>query len=247
MKLEKQNKYYWWIFLIAVIAITTPLVINRAIIQPQKIKVVGDGTQWLGFWGTYISAIASFAMVIITWKTLKQNKEQLSELKRQWDEKKRARLSFSIIPSQSWYELKISNIGYEPAYNIKIIFNNNFIDNIPIPKAKEIFRKFQENAFSIEQGKSKYLLIGVCDGAMEYWKDKCEDIIIKGSYCGLYSIDEKVNILEYTIGGSVVDDELTTAFKYFKKGVIVQNDSYYPIQKSLDIIAKKIDKINFDK
>ena len=31
---------------------------------------------------------------------------------------------------------------------------------------------------------------------------------------------------------------------YMKKGLIVQNDSYMPVQKSLDIIAKSIRKVD---
>ena len=41
----------------------------------------------------------------------------------------------------------------------------------------------------------------------------------------------------------MVKDELTLAVERIKKGMIVQNDQYYPIQKSLDIIAKSMNKI----
>lgn len=229
-------KKYWWVLLIAFVAIVAPLVMNWIILKPQKFQVVGDGTHWLGFWVTYISAIASFAMVFITWRSLRQ-------MQLQWNEQKRARLSFSIIPSQSWYALKISNIGQETAFNIDVRFNTNFIDNIPIDNAKKFFLKINDSLFSLEAGRSKYLLICECEGSSEYWKEKCEEVLITGTYCINYEVDETINILEYTIGGSVVDDELTTVIKYIKKGLIVQNDSYMPIQKSLDIIANKIDNV----
>lgn len=223
-------------------------IINLVVLKPQQLDLVEvenkSGVMWLGSWSTFLSAIASFAMVLITWCSLKQNEKQLNELKRQWDEKKRARLSFSIIPSQKWYFLKITNIGGESAFNINLKFNSDFIDNISIENAQKFFMKLQENPFSIESGRSKYLLIGCSiENPTKYWKDKCEVITIKGFYCDEYIVDERVNILEYTIGGSVVNDELTTIAEYIKKGLIVQNDSYYPIQKSLDIIAKKIDNV----
>lgn len=230
-------KKYWWVLLIGVIV--APLVINWVILQPQQFDVVGDGTHWLGFWATYISAIASFAMVFITWRTLQQ-------MQHQWNEQRRARLSFSIIPSQSLYHLKISNIGQETAFNINITFNADFINNIPIVNAKKLFLKIKDNPFSLEAGRSKYLLIGPCEGSSGYWKENCEEISIAGTYCGIYKVDETINILEYTIGGIVVVDELTTVMKYIKKGLIVQNDSYMPIQKSLDMIAKKIEKLEIE-
>ena len=50
-------------------------------------------------------------------------------------------------------------------------------------------------------------------------------------------MDQFINKMHF-----VVEDELTTAFKYFKEGVITQNNSYYTLQKSMDIIAKNIEK-----
>lgn len=143
MKLKKQNKHYWWILLIVVVVITAPFVINWVILQPQKFEVVGDGTHWLGFWATYISAVASFAMVVITWVTLKQskkqnelilqqNKEQLNELKRQWEEEQRPYLEIALVkigyPYQ--YFIEIRNIGKTSADNITFNFDSEFINGI---------------------------------------------------------------------------------------------------------------------
>ena len=41
----------------------------------------------------------------------------------------------------------------------------------------------------------------------------------------------------------VVQGDLETTMSYMKKGLIVQNDLYMPIQKSLDMIAKSIQKV----
>lgn len=41
----------------------------------------------------------------------------------------------------------------------------------------------------------------------------------------------------------VVQGDLETTMSYMKKGLIVQNDQYMPVQKSLDMIAKSIKKV----
>lgn len=175
-----------------------------------------------------ISAFASFAMVVITWFSLRL-------MKRQWNEEKRPRLNFSIAISQVWYVLKISNIGKQNAYNIDIDFNQEFID-ILSPVRKSSFERLETKSFAIEAGCSKYYLISSC----EEWKSACSEIIVKGKYCNKYKIDEKIYIDEFITDSLIVNDALTTDIGYIKKGLIVQNDKYYPIQKSLDIIAKKL-------
>ena len=41
----------------------------------------------------------------------------------------------------------------------------------------------------------------------------------------------------------VVQGDLETTMSYMKKGLIVQNDQYMPVQKSLDAIAKSIKRV----
>ena len=76
-----------------------PLLLNYLVTRNSVFdyKVAGKPSDWIIFWVTYLSSIASLAMVVITWWTLKQNKiqsnlilqqntNQLKELKRQWKE-----------------------------------------------------------------------------------------------------------------------------------------------------------------
>lgn len=105
--MKKVLKRHWWIILLfLLIAILFPLVLNWVMQKPAIFKYVGDSADWLGFWAAYISAIASFAMVIITWMTLSQNKAQLNEMKRQWEEEHRPRLEIyfcqNTISKQLW-------------------------------------------------------------------------------------------------------------------------------------------------
>lgn len=58
-----------------------PLLLNLilSIPSPSWIFVVGDSSDWLLFWATYVTALASFAMVIATYETLLENKKQWVE------------------------------------------------------------------------------------------------------------------------------------------------------------------------
>ena len=62
------------------IALFFPLLLNLllAIPTPTCLPVIGNAPDWLLFWATYITALASFAMVIAAY-------ESLSESRKQWE------------------------------------------------------------------------------------------------------------------------------------------------------------------
>ena len=71
---EQKNKWdlikgflwkYWVVIFIAAIVLI-PILLNWLIQWPSFFEFVGKDTDWLMFWVTYISAIASFAMVFIS-------------------------------------------------------------------------------------------------------------------------------------------------------------------------------------
>ena len=65
------------------------------------------------------------------------------------------------------------------------------------------------------------------------WKDKHIVIMMKGSYNNIYTIEEEIDMnwfLNKTF--MVVQGDLETTMSYMKKGLIVQNDQYMPVQKS---------------
>lgn len=126
-------KKYWWVIFILIVVIT-PILINCLILHPAFFSFVGEDTDWLNFWGTYISAIASFAMVFITWRTLQQNKEQLNELKRQWEEENRPILDFYFVKDEiiiKGYRIEVLNLGKRIAYDIKLYINDAVINVAP--------------------------------------------------------------------------------------------------------------------
>lgn len=188
-----------------------------------------------------ISSIITLVALIIALISLRQNSKQLKEMKRQWDEENRPNINISIAISQAWFVLKISNIGKKDAFNINIKFNDEFIESIPDRNFKKGYLSLQSKPFFIEKGKSKYFMIDSCKETKNNWKDKDGTIVVTGTYCNKYTINETLDINEFIIESSLkVNDELTTIMEYIKQGLIVQNNGYMPIQKSLDAIAKKI-------
>lgn len=81
---------YWYVVVI-VILILVPFAINYFIQFERLWDVVGEDTNWLAFWPSYLSAAVSLIMIIYTAKALRNNEDllrnnviQLEELKRQW-------------------------------------------------------------------------------------------------------------------------------------------------------------------
>lgn len=233
------DKEYMWVFFIAFI-ILIPLGLNWLLGQrpPFNIPVVGDSLDWLMFWATYSGAVASFLMVLYTSKTLR-------DTKRQWLEEQRPRLNISVIIDRTAYFLRIYNSGKSNAYNIKISINDDFINIIPVQRDKQIFISMQSSPFFIGPNENKYFFIGICEEIGQAWKGKNVILKVKGEYCDRYLIDQELKMDEFINKlHFVVNDPLTTMITYLKEGLVVQNDQYYPIQKSLDIIAKQIVQIN---
>lgn len=240
----RKNKVQIWVVVVALGVIVFPLLLNWLLLKDAIAPVVGDSVTWLTFWPVYLSAIASFGMIYFTYRSLKENRKQLEEIKRQREEDERARLVFSVIVYEYAFMLKISNVGRRNVYNAVIHFNEDFLNELFEKKFEEGYRQL-EKPFFVEAGTSRYLFIGWCQDINDVWKNKNVVIKMNGSYNGVYNIDEEIDMnlfLDKTF--MVVQGDLETTMGHIKKGLVVQNNSYMPIQKSLDQIAKTIVKVD---
>lgn len=61
---------------IVCVLLLLPIIVNSLYLFNAWHQIFEEPSKWSVFWATYLSSIASFAMVFITWKTLRQNKEQ---------------------------------------------------------------------------------------------------------------------------------------------------------------------------
>lgn len=235
----------WKIIVAVIIIVLVPILLNYILLLRIGISeqwLIGDSESWLSFWGTYIGSIGTLLMVFITYKTLKQNNEQLNELKRQWEEEHRPQIVFSIFKYRGHLGIRIKNSGKRRATNIRITFNEDFINAIFSPELKRMIKNIENGPFSIDAGESKHIIIGTCDDIHRGWRNKGVIIKIKGDYCSnKYKIDETFCMDDYLIFKFA---EVKDALWEIADGISSPNSKHKSIQTNLDIIAKQISRHN---
>lgn len=156
------------LILLCVILIVLPIALNFIIQLPALFPIVGEPVNWLMFWATYLGAAASFVMIIYTGFTLKQNKEQLDELKRQWTEEHKPEIAAHFYGYDQFFYLRIKNVSKVTVSNISITITRD--------PQKEIiwhYDKWKKNIedihFSIEpNGYRDIEVMGSCHRGIKY-------------------------------------------------------------------------------
>lgn len=190
---------------------------------------------------TAISAIASAVMVLVTLLTLCQNRKQLKELRRQWEEERMPNLIVSLGIAQKGLYLKINNVGMLPAYNVKLQVNEDFLTHLEAC-SKKCFNSIIE-PFYIDGRSTKYVYIAYGNDIDTAFKDKQVVLKVSGTYCNDRQIDFSCNMDE--IAGKnfarIVDD-LTEAVEGIEKSISSANSTahYNSIQKSLHCISNTL-------
>ena len=226
------KKNFWGIFVVIILLVLFPFILNWLLLKDAFVPVVGDGATWLSFWPVYLSAIASFGMIYFTYRSLQQNKNQMEKMQKQHEEEERARLVFSVIIYQHAFMLKISNIGKRNVYNAIINFNEDFLSELLQEKFQEGYKQLSK-PFFVEAGTSRHLYIGFCQDVNDAWKNKHVVIRMKGRYNDVYTIDEEIDMslfLDKTF--MLVQGELATQLSLIRQGMV--NNSYSPIQVNMD-------------
>ena len=149
-------KKYWSILAMVVFLLVLPLLINLCYRLESDCSELHTPSAWATFWATYLAAIASFAMVFITWLTLKknkeqndailqQNKDQLNEMKRQWENEHRPYLEVYQLKNNIYTNerrtIEFVNLGLSTATNIKFSIDKAAISQLS-DSGKEIVKSF---------------------------------------------------------------------------------------------------------
>ena len=157
IKTNDRIKKWYWILIIIFSVIVLPFIFNKLILNERYWDVVGEGKDWLMFWPSYLSAIASAVMIGYTATTLKNNKEQLDELKRQWDEEHTPKVSVSFNFIKPYAYLRFDNIS-----NVEVkeqSFKNNNLNELDNKKDDQeesnIKNDFDEKAKSDEEERKR--------------------------------------------------------------------------------------------
>lgn len=143
------KKYSWignaiFVILFSSLAVLLPYLLNVLMLKPARFEFIGCDKDWLGFWATYIGATASFAMVLITWQTLKQ-------MKKQWEDEHRPLLEFYFIKGTlpmdkdkypvEGHKIEVLNIGKSPATELNFSISQEIINCAKDSAAKEALSK----------------------------------------------------------------------------------------------------------
>lgn len=121
------NRYKLPIIFLVTAGLAFPFILNWLVLLKTEYPTAGSPETWIAFWPSYLSAIASFGMIALTAmalfynnKTLANNKEQLNELKRQWEEEHKPNVSvtFGYIGSTAY--LRIVNTSKVEIKDLKI-------------------------------------------------------------------------------------------------------------------------------
>ena len=121
------QKYKWTIIVSVIAALCFPFFLNWIVMQHTSCEVAGKPETWIAFWPSYLSAIASFGMIALTAiallfnnETLRNNKEQLDEMKRQWEEEHKPNVSVSFNQLGTVAYLRIVNTSIVEVKNLRI-------------------------------------------------------------------------------------------------------------------------------
>lgn len=120
-----------------------------------------------------LTAIGTLLLALITFITVLQNKAQLKEMKRQWEEEQSADLDISLInipyrmPNES-LAIEIKNFGKGAANDIQLFLDKNFIENFPHKAVREQADKIEKMRYRILPEESK--IIPLCQFDNNYVK-----------------------------------------------------------------------------
>lgn len=142
---EKKKKGFWksnWVWIVFILFLLTffPFLLNILLLSERCWEVIGGPKEWLAFWPSYLSAIASAVMIGYTAMTLKNNKSQLDELKRQWDEDHtpNVSVSFNFIPPFAYLRFENTSVVEVEDLSMRIeLYKGNKIEENFIPQDRQ--------------------------------------------------------------------------------------------------------------
>lgn len=199
-----------------------------------------------------ITGIVMMAVALFTlWISYRQRRDD-----------QRARLAFEIISWQGKYLLKITNVGKETAYNIKLKFGGSFLENHYSEDIKAIFRTFSVKQFCLVGGRSVYYYLTpefteerklnifinerfLSDQTNQWYSENADSQIrIRGKYNNRYKVKELFAISDFFLGLSQrVTSPEATALEEISNGLACKNASSAPIQEQLAYISKSLNEL----
>ena len=118
-------------------------------------------TDWLMVVITCIYVVATIFICIYNYKSAKASKEQLAEMKKQYNEENRPNIEVEFIyERRSWYGLRFINHGRRTAQDVHIQLDQKFIDSLPKENFRLLLTKQKDKKCIIGVGQHYDLFIG---------------------------------------------------------------------------------------
>lgn len=204
------------IIVLLLVILLLPIGINLCYDIPAVSDVLKKPMKWTEFWGAYLSALASLAMVIITWLTLKQNSKQLDEIKRQWNEQNSPKVFCSLEKSNDGIILVFINVSNSTAADTTIKINSNIQNKVTFKERIDLLNKSHLLILPLQK---KYINLNI-----SAYND--------GNYDGKY--------IEVAITTNNVQQG---TYRMFLNEInLIRSVDYSPISKKLDNISSLIKK-----
>lgn len=191
----KQKKHLW-VLVIAIAFLALPIILNFVLLIPSPIPqqwLIGEPDYWLTYWPTYVGAIGTLLMAIMTYKTLQQNSIILKK-------QETPKVSCSLAIGKDCIYIEVKNIASVPAHNVKISLINN-TSKKSIYRFNELCNHLENMSFEISPFEIKRIPIY---GIQPYVEGKYEGFITANlSCCGetesfdLYLEEINVSLWDY--------------------------------------------------
>lgn len=130
-----------WLIIAFIAFMIIPITLNYCLNINIGTTIIGNPKDWLMFWGSYIGGFASFVMLYVAWRTLRESKSA-----------NRPIINIKLIRRYSMLYLEIKNDGKSPASKIKIKFDDDFISNIKLTAIKRHLESIEEQEFRLPAG-----------------------------------------------------------------------------------------------
>lgn len=118
-------------------------------------------TDWLMVGITVVYVIATIFICSANIRSAKATREQVAEVKRQYEEEHRPYISYQfIVERRTWYGMRFTNYGRRVANHVQIQFNQDFLNSINKSHFFDGLNKLREKEFTIGIGQSYDIYFG---------------------------------------------------------------------------------------
>lgn len=235
-----------FIIILTLALLVVPGVLNFILQLPPVVDIIGTDETWLSFWASFIGAMASFAMIWMTYLSLKQNQSQLDEIKRQWEEEHRPFLSCRVIVYKKAFFLQVFNPSKLDAHNVFISFGEDLLNNLD-DKYKEMYINTSANPVFIASGRSWNSMIGWCEDVNSQWGDMNFNISVHVAYNDKFTLHTEIPITTFINRvNMVVQTNLEDYTEDLAMGLVSPHTvkKHKSVQVSLEDISKTLNTIS---